>query len=117
MSEIYWITRFDALNGLCIVFAIVSGIIAFVSGVFSLDEDTRGRNMLRAFFISLPICILMIFGAVLVPTTRDALLIYGVGGTLDYVKQNDKAKKIPDKVILALDKYLDEFDILSPLKG
>ena len=108
MNEIYWITRFDALNGLCIAFAIFSGIVALVSGIFSIDEELRNRSFLKTFFISLPICILMILGAVLVPTTKDALLIYGVGGTIDYVKQNDKAKKIPDKVIVALDKYLDE---------
>jgi hypothetical protein len=37
-------------------------------------------------------------------------MIYGVGGTIDYIKSNDKAKKLPDKCIEALDKYLDNIN-------
>ena len=43
---------------------------------------------------------------VFVPTKRDLLIIYGIGGIVDYVKQNDTAKNLPDKAIIALDKYL-----------
>ena len=46
---------------------------------------------------------------VLVPTTKQALLIYGVGGTVDYLKQNPTAKQIPDKCINALDKWVDSW--------
>ncbi len=41
-------------------------------------------------------------------TERDIMLIYGIGGTVDYIKQNETAKQLPDKVIMAIDKYLDE---------
>ena len=34
-------------------------------------------------------------------------MVYGVGGTIDYIKSNDTAKQIPDKCVKALDKYLD----------
>ena len=40
--------------------------------------------------------------------TKEMLLIYGVGGTIDYIKSNDTAKELPDKAVKALDKYLDE---------
>lgn len=42
-----------------------------------------------------------------VPTTNEALLIYGVGGMIDYIKSNDTAKQLPNKCVKALDKYLD----------
>jgi hypothetical protein len=41
------------------------------------------------------------------PSKKDMLLIYGVGGTIDYIKNNDTAKQLPDKVVIALDKYFD----------
>jgi hypothetical protein len=44
---------------------------------------------------------------IFIPDTKQALIIYGVGGTIDYVKDNDKCKQIPNKVIDALDKYLE----------
>lgn len=44
---------------------------------------------------------------IFIPTTNEALLIYGVGGMIDYIKSNDTAKQLPDKCVKALDKYLD----------
>jgi hypothetical protein len=38
------------------------------------------------------------------------MMIYGVGGTIDYIKSNDTAKQLPDKVVSALDKYLDSLN-------
>lgn len=61
------------------------------------------RNAKRCavvFFVS-------VFMNIFIPTTNEALLIYGVGGTIDYIKANDTAKQLPDKCVKALDKYLD----------
>ena len=41
---------------------------------------------------------------------NDALLIYGVGGTIDYVKLNNTAKQLPDKCIKAFDKWVDNLN-------
>lgn len=48
-----------------------------------------------------------IFINIFIPTTNEALLIYGLGGTIDYIKSNGTAKQLPDKCVKALDKYLD----------
>ena len=34
-------------------------------------------------------------------------MIYGVGGTIDYIKSNGTAKQIPDKCVKALDKWVE----------
>ena len=49
-------------------------------------------------------------GWVFVPKTNEALLIYGVGTTIDYVDNNETIKQLPDKAVQALDKYLDSFN-------
>lgn len=46
---------------------------------------------------------------VLTPSTKDAFMIWGVGGTIDYIKSNETAKQLPDKCIQALDKFVDEY--------
>ena len=43
-----------------------------------------------------------------ITSTQDAYMIYGVGGTIDYVKSNETAKQLPDKCLQALDKYLTD---------
>ena len=35
-------------------------------------------------------------------------MIYGIGGTIDYIQQNKTAQGIPDKFFKAVDKYLDK---------
>ena len=53
----------------------------------------------------------IVFGIVItlfIPSQKNLLIIYGVGGTIDYLKENKDANKIPDKCIKALDKYLDD---------
>lgn len=57
----------------------------------------------RFIFVAIVACFINLF----IPTTNQALLIYGVGGTIDYIKSNDTSKQLPDKCVKALDKYLD----------
>lgn len=46
--------------------------------------------------------------AVLIPSRKDLMAIYGVGGVIDYVESNEKAKELPDKVVEVLYDYLDK---------
>lgn len=116
MSEIYWITRFDPINTCAMVFLILSAIVTaiFIIGFFiSLAEDEKEslpviKKMLK---ISTPILVVCLLIKIFVPTTKEALLIYGVGGTIDYVKSNPVAKQLPDKCVNALDKWVDSWSI------
>ena len=49
-------------------------------------------------------------GAIFIPTQTDIMAIYGLGGTIDYIKSNDKAKELPDKVVDALTRYIDNIE-------
>jgi hypothetical protein len=48
---------------------------------------------------------------IFVPTQKEAFLIYGIGGTIDYIKQNPTARKLPDKCVNALDRWADSWNI------
>ena len=66
---------------------------------------------LKSLRFSIPMAIFFIISFILIPTTNEALTIYGVGGTIDYIKQNPTAKQIPDKCINALDKWVDSWTV------
>ena len=124
MNEIYWITRLDVICGfltLIAVFSVIAtGVLFFIGLIKRIDadiynEDSKtceqsietskmclyfAKRCVIAFFVS-------VFINFFIPTTNEALLIYGVGGTIDYVKSNKTAKQLPDKCVKALDKYLD----------
>ena len=45
--------------------------------------------------------------ATFLPSTKEGYMIYGVSNTIEYIKSNEKAKELPDKVVMALDKWLE----------
>lgn len=116
MNKIYWITRLGALDDFFFVCCFMFALLVLWAGVLYVsekldkwhpDEETIKESKkwlikgIIFFFISL-------LGVVFTPSSKECLVIYGLGGTIDYVKSNDKAKKLPDKVIDALNMYLEE---------
>ena len=116
MSELYWLYVLGNLNGFCKFFIVLSIIAFVVCVIFYLvpqDEDfgfPLARKYIVKFirFTLLPILIISTIGNTFIPDTKTLYVIYGVGGTLDYLKENKTAKQIPDKAILVLDKYVNE---------
>ena len=116
MSELYWLNVLGNLNGFCrllIVLSIIAFVVCVVFYFVSKDEDlyfplTSKYIAKLIMFILLPILIISTIGNTFIPYTKTLYVIYGVGGTLDYLKENKTAKQIPDKAILVLDKYLNE---------
>lgn len=119
MNEIYLITRLDLISGWLTGFAVVAGITTFISIVlyianrseyemYGREGDKRWELFCgKLFKISLPCFFIFVVSSILTPTTNEAMLIYGVGTTIDYVKQNNTLQQIPDKCINALDAWVD----------
>lgn len=122
MNEIYWITRLDLISGWLIGFAVVAGIVASISIVcyianrseyemYNKEADKRWELFCgKLFKISLSCFFIFVVSSILTPTTNEAMLIYGVGTTIDYVKQNDTLQQIPDKCINALDAWVESLN-------
>ena len=127
MNEIYWITRLDAISDFLTIIAIVSFLISVVMAAFAMynrfeadDYEEGGKYyncymqrfkiFLKYFKRSILVIIVSCVINVFIPTKNDALLIYGVGGTIDYIKSNDTAKQLPDKCIKALDKWVENLN-------
>lgn len=125
MNEIYWITRLDSIHTVCSAFVFISifAVIAFIIGIavkeinkeykeekgFDLDWAI-GKGVAKVTKPFVILGIIALLANMFVPTTKEALLIYGVGGAIDYVQSNETIKKLPDKAVEALDKYLDELN-------
>ena len=115
MSEIYWITRLDAVNGLLVAFIAISAVLSTVFTILYIvnkfEDCGHGPSFKRVLKISIPTLIISSLLYVFTPTKKDMFLIYGVGGTIDYIKQNDKAKQLPDKCINALNAWVNNLNV------
>lgn len=112
MSELYWLNVLGNLHscGELVVFASVLVLLGL--GIWAItfgsEYDEPFKKIKRKVKCSI---YALVFGTticVFIPSTKNLLIIYGVGGTIDYIKENKDANKIPDKCIKALDKYLDD---------
>ena len=114
MTEIYWLQVVGNLGALSVV-ALIVMIIALVILTFGYcafevyDDDDRAKQAaivkwLRRSAVGIA---LSVVGVVFIPSDKELMAIYGIGGTIDYIKSNDKAKELPDKVVDALTKYLE----------
>lgn len=95
MEEIYWITRMDNINVALAVFLTISTtfIVISIVGYFiskDLSEEERTMFWSKVFKYTVPTSLILTLLLVFIPTTKEALMIYGVGGTLDYVQSNEK---------------------------
>lgn len=114
MNEIYWITRLDAINNLSIAFIVVGIIISAILTILHMfavsgGEDEAVKDIKPYRISSYIVLIIGVLMNTFIPSTKDAMIIWGVGGTIDYIKANDTAKQLPDKCIQALDKFVDEY--------
>lgn len=119
MNEIYWITRLDLISGWLTGFAVTAGLVTFISIIVYLinrsnyetyekESDKRWTEFSsKVFKTSFPCFFLFVTSSILTPTTKEALLIFGVGGTIDYIKSNETINQLPDKCVKALDAWVD----------
>lgn len=113
MEEIYWITRLGNIQGLFVALTAISVIfilIFFMALIINISGGDSTEYQIKAIKRTIPVLIISILGIVFTPTTKEALMIWGVGGTIDYVKSNETAKQLPDKCIEALDKWVDSLN-------
>lgn len=122
MEVLYWITRLDEIkmflfiaSTIFIIYSIASTIGHCVligyeySGMRTKDDYTQAKVLWdKTWLKSIIITIFVVLFDIFTPTEKDAYIIYGVGGTIDYIKNNKIATKLPDKAIKALDLYLDK---------
>lgn len=104
MAEIYWLTRLDMV---CIVsLTVFLACTIWGIGYIIISDDSIAEAIARIKWLIIT-DVLALLSLLFVPSTEDALVIYGLGSVKEYVESNDKVKELPDKAIEVLDKYLD----------
>ena len=116
MNEIYWMTIVGKLSTALMVVWIVALIIVlgmlFVLAASEGDviDDEDSAHVFFKWLKRFVVCgVIAAMANIFIPTTKELLYIYGIGGTIDYVRTNDTAKQLPDKCIKALDRFADKY--------
>lgn len=115
MELLYWITRFDALRMVFDTILISSGVLGGVLAIILIIGNTEiddhiFKSMLKYLKIFAATFIITLTVKAFVPSTKEALMIFGVGSTIEYLKSNEKAMQLSDKCIDALDAWVEELN-------
>ena len=112
METMYWIDVLGNISTatllLAILFVILFAIALFVMMSIWAECADDDKSKIKKWVKRIGACaVLFTLITVFTPSTKSLYMIYGVGGTIDYLKENETAKQLPDKVVTALDKWID----------
>lgn len=110
MSTLYWIITLGNLSiVMCLLTVMLVVTLLFTCIVATVGErwDDLKYLIKGMAYAAVPMILLSVF----IPSKKDLFIIYGVGTTLDYIKDNPQAKQLPDKCIKVIGNYFD--DILN----
>ena len=113
MLEFYLIAVFGNLSVVaCILFfvslvVLIGFTIAYYNYSYNGYNEEEKKTILSIIKKTLICFILSCIFSIFVPSSNQMTKIYGIGGTIDYLKSNETAKQLPDKCIKALDLYID----------
>ena len=113
MNTLYWLNVLGNIHGLAHFLLIITLIfyalmlISVIVVCCDTDFEEFPKKHLNILKKSVIPAIIVIMLAVFVPSKKELLFIYGVGGTFDYIKENPTAQKLPDKFIKVMDNWAD----------
>lgn len=118
MSEIYWITRLGAIHNWATALTVLSAmgiIVAIFTGIASLTETRESYQKEKSVLqelskkfrnICIPLFLIFMPITIFLPTSQEAMMIYGIGGSIDYLRSNETAQQLPDKCIDAINEWV-----------
>ena len=112
MNTLYWLTVLGELKNFLLIIVLISSIVTVICFIAYLAGDNFGTEKTRSLIKKyLSCCMSIIFASLLlsvfIPSKGELYMIYGLGNTIDYLKENPTAKQLPDKCIKAIDKWVD----------
>lgn len=112
MSELYWVTRVGVLHNCIIAIIIVLAVVLLVALIVCANRGEESEEdelaVIRFFRTTIVAIVLLLVINIFIPSKQDMYIIYGIGGTIDYIKQDSVGKQLPHKVIEACDKFIEE---------
>lgn len=111
MSEIYWISRLDAILTVLGIVCTISAIVLICMGILSyidceddlMPKEVKSKAVRRSWLILIIVVPILTF----VPSSKQVVEIWGIGQILDYVQDNEAFQQLPDKCVKALEAWVD----------
>lgn len=113
MEELYWIERLDSIQSAFIFLSCLSVVWLLAAFIVPWEgyydkKECKEKGIYKSRTISGVLLAISVLMLVFVPSTEEMYRIIGIGRSIDYIRQNETAKQLPDKAIEALDLFMDK---------
>ena len=121
MWIVYLLMILDSVSILFIVLSVIFGLSLMFFTILDIigkcEDPTRydsfSENAKSVFKkmrkISIWIFVPSLLIALLLPSSKQAAIIYTAGSTIEYVQNNEKIQELPDKAVNCLNKFIDDY--------
>lgn len=121
MWLVYLLMMLDSISVLFIILSVIFGFCLLIFTILSIvgkceypdRYDSFSENAKIVFEkmrkISMWIFIPSLLIALLLPSSKQAAIIYTAGSTIEYVQNNEKIQELPDKAVDCLNKFIDDY--------
>lgn len=117
-STIYWLTRLDALNIVCVATLVISAFICVIAAIMFFgvatpdheEDDPLMKSLLKATKTSFAIAIISTIVAAFLPTTKEMAAIIVV----PRVANSETVQQLGDGIVNLAQEWMKE---LAPKKG
>lgn len=115
MSTLYWIAVLGNINIAVTILLIILLSAAVGTGLFAViniqdDEDEVVKKAFKIAKKCLLYSIIPILMVIFIPSTKQLYAIYGVGTIIDYAKESNEVKKLPNNAVKALNVWLENIN-------
>lgn len=110
----YWLLYFiEQADNFIVLLSIILIIVSILFIVFlivaSIARDEKEKELAKKNLKKItPILAVLIFSVTLLPSTKSCYRIIGLGTVIEYIKNSDEAKQLPDNAIKAINYYLEQ---------
>lgn len=120
-TKLYWLTRLENINNFFITCTVTSIALIVIISIYwlihkewdSFSSELAERiayrkklvNKRKFLFVVLFVCSM---GMVLIPTQKEAVLIFAGGKTMDFIQQDTSIKKIPAQTTLLISTFFEK---------
>lgn len=108
MWEIYLIEQADSLKDAIFILSLgMAGYIAITILYYFIEERTIPKY-LRSYLLPMLLSLVVLYASI--PSTKSCYMIFGLGKTLDYLKESDEAKKLPENTLKLINNSLEKLN-------
>lgn len=110
----YWLLYFiEQADNFIVLLSIILIIVSILFIVFlivaSIARDEKEKELAKKHLKKItPILAVLILSVTLLPSTKSCYRIIGLRTVIEYIKNSDKAKQLPDNALKAINYYLKE---------